>query len=852
MGGSGDGMRRALLRRVAVAALVSAFYPRSVDAQRDTLIVPGPRYAPEFPMHETLLGSRYRELWTTPIRVPFLDLDTVAGGLTPVEEGGHKQTMALRFVGADGREYNFRSADKELTAAMPDYAKETFLDWLRQDQTSAQLPTSPIVARSLLDAVGILNPQPRLAVLPDHPRLGEFRERFAGVLGTFELHADEYDEETPAFAGAERVAGTDRVLEHLEEDRDHRVDDREFLKARLMDLLIGDWDRHGGQWRWARYDRDGVHWWVPIPEDRDYAFVVYDGKLLDAVRAAGLGRLVEYGPEYSPLLAMMDNSLDLNRRLLSELPREAWDSVAAALQAQLTDEVLAAAVRQMPEPHYRIEADYLLESLRARRDALTEHARDFYSLLASNVEVHSTDFDEVAEITRLPDGRVRVEIRFADAGEGERPVYSRTIRPAETNEVRIFLHGGDDVALVTGERGSVDVRLIGGGGDDRFEDRSGGSAAFYDHRGDNEFVRGPGTKVSTRTPPEPPDDDSPLPEQPRDWGESWSTFKPLVAWYPHAELILGGGPAWTKYGFRRDPYAWRVGARGMYAPLHGRGGAEVFATVHLESSPIQLRTLGHVSNLRATVFNGLGNDTEDLGVDAARVWEREASIRQGVGFPLFRDAAIFAGAVVKRLDPETDPGTPVEELEPYGGTAVGQVGALAEVELDTRDDAVFPRSGVHAALGGTAYPGVWGLDQPLASTTARAATYLPLPGGSVLAFRAGGEAVFGDFPYHEAAFIGGSETLRGYRFQRFAGDRALFGATELRVPIIRAELLVHGTLGLSAFTDAGRVYVDGESPGGWHTGTGGSLWFTFPLGAATLTVAQGEETRAHFKLSMPF
>jgi hypothetical protein len=26
------------------------------------------------------------------------------------------------------------------------------------------------------------------------------------------------------------------------------------------------------------------------------------------------------------------------------------------------------------------------------------------------------------------------------------------------------------------------------------------------------------------------------------------------------------------------------------------------------------------------------------------------------------------------------------------------------------------------------------------------------------------------------------------------------------------------------FADAGRVYMDGESPGGWHTGVGGGIW----------------------------
>jgi hypothetical protein len=28
-------------------------------------------------------------------------------------------------------------------------------------------------------------------------------------------------------------------------------DEDEYIKARLFDMLIGDWDRHYDQWRWA-------------------------------------------------------------------------------------------------------------------------------------------------------------------------------------------------------------------------------------------------------------------------------------------------------------------------------------------------------------------------------------------------------------------------------------------------------------------------------------------------------------------------------------------------------------------------------------------------------------------------
>src|SRR5688572_3841254 len=53
--------------------------------------------------HRFLLGGHYRRVWATPIRVPVLDLQRYAGGLTPKERGGGFQTRSLQLTSADGR-----------------------------------------------------------------------------------------------------------------------------------------------------------------------------------------------------------------------------------------------------------------------------------------------------------------------------------------------------------------------------------------------------------------------------------------------------------------------------------------------------------------------------------------------------------------------------------------------------------------------------------------------------------------------------------------------------------------------------------------------------------------------------
>src|SRR4051812_49569317 len=82
--------------------------------------------------------------------------------------------------------------------------------------------------------------------MPDDPRLGEFREQFAGRLGTFEERPEHH------LPGVDKVEDTLELFERLDRRSDERVDARDYLRARLIDILVGDWDRHTGQYRWVR------------------------------------------------------------------------------------------------------------------------------------------------------------------------------------------------------------------------------------------------------------------------------------------------------------------------------------------------------------------------------------------------------------------------------------------------------------------------------------------------------------------------------------------------------------------------------------------------------------------------
>jgi len=808
-------------------------------------------------LHRLFLGAHYRDLWATPLEVEVLDLSRFAGGLTPTGCGGRRQTKVLRLLGKDGRQYVFRSVDKDPTLALPPELRATFARDVVQDQISSAHPGAPLVVAPLLDAAGVLHVEPRIALLPDDSRLNGFACVLPGFkLGMIEERPTEPPDNDVGFAGAVELAGTKKLFEHLEHSSRHRVDSRAYLAARLMDVFIGDWDRHQDQWRWARFDSGDVHWWRPIPRDRDQAFARLDGVLV-WLTGYYWPQVIGFGDDYPSIWRLTLTGQAPDRRILVDLEKPVWDSVARTIQARLTDSVIDAAVRRLPPEYFRKSGAALTRALRRRRDHLLQVSDRYYALLAGVVEVHGTDEPDVAEVERLGGGRVSVRL---SARSGAAPFYRRTFDGRETEEIRLYLHGGDDRLIVRGSTGSgagPRLRVIGGGGDDELVDSSrAGSTRFYDDRGNNRFVRGPGTSVDRRHYDEVPRDTSTL-GRPRDWGSRWMPLT-WVAYSPDFGLFAGAGADGTGYGFRRLPYNSHVRVRAGYATGAQTYRAEftgefrgivppAIVTLHLRASGIDV--------LR---FYGFGNETPDTGSENFyKVKQQQYLVAPALAFSLSPAATLSIGPVLKFSHTNLVGGTFINVARPYGVRDLGQVGAAADFHVDTRDQPRAARRGIAFAFGGSYYPGALDVTSPFGEGHAEASSYLTahIPLQPTLALRVAGKKVWGTYPFYEAAYVGGATTVRGFVEHRFSGDAALYGNVELRLSVAKFFFLVPGELGVFGLGDAGRVYVSGETSDRWHAAAGGGLWFAFLSRANTVSVAAAhsvEGTRVYVRAGFPF
>ena len=701
--------------------------------------------------HRWTLGRHYRDLWTTPIEVEVLDLSTFAGGITPLQRGGGRQTQSLRFLGSDGREYAFRSVDKDPSAVLDSILRETVVDDLVQDGISAAHPYGALVAAPLLDAVGVLHVDPVLRVMPDDPALGEFRAEFAGMLGLIEERPDENEGERTVFEGTVRVISNERLTERIDRGPADRVDAHAYLTARVVDIFLGDWDRHRGQWRWATYDDDDddERSWLPVPTDRDQAFSKFDG-VAPRILSLYMPQFVRFEADYPNVERLHWNGRALDRQFLAGLERPVWDSIGASVQAKLTDDVIEEAVGRLPPEILAINGPELSGALKARRDNLTIPVENLYELLAKTVDLHATNASELVVIDRTDPDFVTVSL--ADSESADAPYLQRRFNRSETDEIRVYMKRRDDQVSIHGDGGGITIRVIGGRGDDSFEvNDSRDGVHLYDSRGDNTVSGSDAPSLDARDFEEWvwSEEDR---DQPRDWGSGtlpifWSTFSTDLG------LFLGGGIRREHYGFRKAPFSSGIDYKGGFS-TKAKGRAEIDGRLNRANSPVFTTFQLRYSTLDVLHFFGFGNDTPSTDDESFfKVDQREASFAAAIGVEAGSGLELTAGVVASRSDSDENadhffgtipPGgtsSPRDTL--YGAVGFWQAGATASVVYDAPVDPEESANRLRLDLRGATFPAIFDVATTFTKASAGLSTVLsPSVTSRVsLALRMGGEKV---------------------------------------------------------------------------------------------------------------
>lgn len=345
----------------------------------DSLIVSASTLYEANDLKKLMQGEHYREAWATPIKVPVVFLDTLLGGLTIIKEGGGNQTKSLKLQDSIGNKYALRSINKTPGPLVPKFAKTLGLENIIIDGISAQHPYAATVVALLADAAHILHTSPKVYFIPKQETLKEYNENFGNKLFLFE-HETESITNWTSIENVSTIIETDDLQElKLERGDSLRIDEHALVRARLFDLIIGDWDRHAKQWGWVIKNEQNGQIAIPLPADRDNAFFNVGGIIPNIIANKNIT------PEVRPFIDDIDYLPglihDFDVYFLKNTAVSVFVEEAQLLQSLLSDQAIENAVRQWPSQIYELNGLEIEKKLKNRRDQLQNYAKEFHRIL---------------------------------------------------------------------------------------------------------------------------------------------------------------------------------------------------------------------------------------------------------------------------------------------------------------------------------------------------------------------------------------------------------------------------------------------------------------------------------------
>ncbi|GAA4275855.1 metallophosphatase [Aquimarina mytili] len=816
------------------------FTPKSSFGTSKTASVYSVEETTKGKLYKGLWGDHYRKYYSKSVDAPIVFLDTLMGGLEPIRRGGGHQSKSLRLVNKNGKQYVMRALRKsaikflQSTAFQDKYVEEdlenSFADRFLLDFYTTAHPYTPFAIGTLANAVNVYHTNPKLYYVPKQEALGIYNDEYGDELYMIEERVESNHSDLESFGKPKDILSTDDVLHEIRKTGKSIVDEPSYIRARLFDMLIGDWDRHEDQWRWARFEKeDGTEICKPIPRDRDQAFSVFDGSIISFLRCAVpfIRMMQSYDEELPNTKWFNFEPYPLDLTFLNQSDWTEWEKQVKYIQNNLTDEIIEQAFEEIPNEVKGETIDEIKTKLKGRRKNILNIAREYYLYINKFEVIAGTQKNDEFNITRLPGGKTSIDIHRKDLG-----IFNRTFTHDITKEIWLYGLDGKDSFVVEGEGDHpIMVRVIGGRKNDTYDFKNTKKVKAYDYKSKKNTII---NKKSRKWLVDSYDINN------YDYKKrEYFVYQllPLLAFNPDDGLRVGVLNHYTKYGLQRNPFTHE----------HSFG-----ASFYTGSSGFDISYSGEFSNIFhnwnfgveglytspnfAQNFFGFGNETaydrDEMDLDFNRVRIRKWNAAISLIWRGRDGGSFYFKPLVESFDVENTIGRFVNTLQENSTVFNQQTYAGAEVNyaFKNMNDLAFPTLGLDVGITAgyktniddTENENRFAYIQPHLAIDHK----ISKNGKLVLATKIGGEAILGDdFEFYHAAQLGGVSSLRGYRNERFTGKYSAYQNIDLRYQIGKFKTsFVPLKYGVTGGFDYGRVWVENDDSDKWTNSLGGSFW----------------------------
>jgi hypothetical protein len=469
--------------------------------------------------------------------------------------------------------------------------------------------------------------------------------------------------------------------------------------------------------------------------------------------------------------------------------------------------------------------------LKVRRGHLVDIAKRYHKHLNNLVILTGTDKDDYIEITRTRYETTVAISRIKD-GTVQAPFKKRSIIHNDTDEIWVYGLDDDDQFVIkgTGNNPSM-VRVVGGQNNDVYTVNGGRKVKIYDHKSKPNTIAKKGAA------------DFKFKDNYRyniyrydKYIDKVSTIVPGIGFNPDDGMKVGITYSSAKKGFKNDPFQVK----------HTVGGSYYFATEGFDLMyEGEFATFFDTWNVLAggtltsenftQNFFGFGNETENFddeeGLDYNRVKTATRKVKLGVVKDGHYGSRIEVTGGIESVEVQETPERFISEviLTP-DFFEMSKIFGNFDVIYSYKgyDNVVSPTRGMFFTIESGVRMNLENSERTFGFVNPSLEFYNALTRNRklVLNTKVQGQFNIGDaFEFYQGATLGATNGLRGFREQRFTGERSLAFKVDLRYHLAKFKTgMLPLKLGIYGGYDYGRVWIDGEDSDIWHDSVGGGFW----------------------------
>ncbi len=783
-----------------------------------------------------ILGNLNTSLYYDSVTVPILDLNYDERQLRTARIGGGNQTISLRLQDSlTDDTYVARAIQKTPKRLVPPPFDIALLEKLVFYYFTGAHPYGFLASNHLENELGLLRTEPKLMYLPKQKRLEPYNDEIGDRLVLYRQRLDgNMSDQSEVDYSTEVISTSDFLEEYY--DQDAKADARMYLKARILDLLLNDWDRHRDQWRWAlsRKSEDGLDVYRAIPRDRDQALSNYDGLITSLVRYYNPPAFMAYPlreePKTKSIEWMHQTVAYLDRVILTELDRAAWDEVTAEVIESIGPKEMAAAIAKMPVES--IQNVDITKLMTARLAYIAKMSDDLYHIINERACIVGTSKDD---IILLESDKQGLSVKIMDDDQ-EKVMIERRFSADNTKQLWVNLYDGDDQVKIIGDKSPIKITMIGGYGEDEYINETGSKSALKIYELNDESTYTGASQVREVNNKEI------ISLTRSDFMSNYHFIVPALGFNRDDGVIIGASLVHKRHSYKKTVThtlgASIATARRSTAFTYG---ALIESPLYKLNKYVDLQFLGprYENN-----FFGVGNETEiNTDIDREFYFLRTRLTQLSAGW--LRD---FDGPSSLRMGFQVQEST----LEDVGNRFISGLedipdevfnsqyfaGAHLQYLLQNFDNNFMPNKGLEVSLRVEANKHLSSeRDRDHARLAAHMTVYKPFNRYDRLLYasKIGAEALLGDAYFYQLPTLGGYHSLRGLRRERLRGDYSFYHSNNLHYYLSgrgRSADRVN-SFGLSAYFDHGRVWT-GDDSDKWHFTYGAGMFFA-PFDKASIS-----------------